>query len=407
MRPCRFYAINKNKEGFVCEYEAQESLLYFKLKGNKAFMEVNRYCNRFCPKFADCVVLADETYRKYRKANVIVNKFADGRISVLKKSNSFPVPKRIINDKADKSRAFVKINTDILFPRKKGASLSYLNKNIFRAGKRAKDMFYGYAMSNVWSYFFTFTFSPVLVENRYLAECTNALWQKFQDKLKHFDKNVKIANVPEDHKDGAQHFHAFITFSQDLPIVDYGDVSKLPQRECKGGPNKGKNGFCTYTEDGTFTYLPKCNYKFFLVPYYEFGELQRDSLGSVLFCLNKYPYGICSCAILPGDETNQQTVSNYIAKYLTKQSNLGYNKKRFMRTRNLRNKTKTTLLLNEDDFAEFCSANGLYLTDSKSNFQVYRNFGDEYIKEEYAEPVTEQVPEVLIAKEPLIESYEW
>ena len=35
MRPCRFYAINRGKEGFVCEYEAQESLLYFKLRGKK------------------------------------------------------------------------------------------------------------------------------------------------------------------------------------------------------------------------------------------------------------------------------------------------------------------------------------------------------------------------------------
>lgn len=375
MRPCRFYALNRGKDGFVCEYEAQESVLYFKLKGNKAFMELNTYCNKFCSRFADCVTLADETFRKYRKANVIINKFADGRISVIRKSTLFAVPAQIINDKSDKSRAFVKINLGLLFPRKKGATLSYLHKNIYLAGKRAKDTFYGFAMSNVWSYFFTFTFSPELVENRYVAEYTNSLWSDFQRRLKYFDEGVKIANVPEDHKDGAQHFHAFITFSQDLPIVDYGDVSKLPQRKCKGGPNKGKEGFCTYKEDGTFTCLPECDYKYFLVPYYEFGELQRDSLGSVLFCLNKYPYGICSCAILPGDETNQQTVSNYLSKYLTKQSNLGYNKKRFMRTRNLRNKTKITLLLNEDDFVEFCSANGLYLTDSKSKFEIYRNFG--------------------------------
>ncbi len=378
MRPCRFYAMNKGKEGFVCEYEAQEAILYFKLRGNKDFMEMNSYCNKFCPRFADCVRLADETFRKHRKANVVINRFADGRISVLKRNALFSVPEQVINDKTDKSRAFVKINMDVLFPRKKCATLSYLHKNIYRAGKRAKDTFFGFAMSNVWSYFFTFTFSPALVKDRYISEYTNSLWSEFQRRLKYFDKNVKIANVPEDHKDGAQHFHAFITFSEDLPIVDYGDVSKLPQRTCEGGPNKGKTGFCTYTKQGTFTFLPKCKYKYFLVPYYEFGELQRDSLGSVLFCLNKYPYGICSCAILPGDETNQQTVSNYLSKYLTKESNLGYNKKRFMRTRNLRNKTKTTLLLNEEDFEEFCLANGLYLTDSKEKFQVYRNFGDKY-----------------------------
>lgn len=379
MRPCRFYAINRGKEGFVCEYEAQESLLYFKLRGNKDFMEMNRYCNEFCPRLVECVTMSDESLRSTHRANVVVNRFADGSVSVLRMRMSFAVTDRVINDKSDKSRAFIKVlNLDALFPRKKSATISYLHKNMYRAGKHAKDKFFGYAKSNIWSYFFTFTFSPELVVDRYNAVFTNSLWSDFQRRLKYFDKDIKIANVPEDHKDGAQHFHAFLTFSEDLPIVDYGDVSKLPQRTCEGGPNKGKRGFCTYKKDGTFTVLPDCKYKYFLVPYYEFGELQRDSLGSVLFCLNKYPYGINSCAILPSDETNQSKVSAYCAKYLTKQSNLGYNKKRFMRTRNLNNKVKETLYLNDEQFESFCSENGLYKTDSKWRFDVYRNFGDKY-----------------------------
>lgn len=407
MRPCRFYAKNRGKEGFVCEYEEQESVLYFRLKGNKDFMETNDYCDKFCPKFAECVTLAGETFRSYRQANVVVNEFADGRRSILKRKSPFAVPERVINDKTDKTRSFIKVNSDLLFPRKPCATLSYLHRNIYRAGKRAKDTFYGYAMSNTWSYFFTFTFSPELVENRYNSDFTNALWSGFQRRLKFYDKEVRIANVPENHKDGAQHFHAFITFSEDLPIVDYGDVSKLPQRTCKGGPNKGKHGFCTYKEDGTFTCLPECKYKYFLVPYYEFGELRRDSLGSMLFCLNKYPYGICSCAILPADSANQQAVSNYLAKYLTKESNLGYNKKRFMHTRNLANKTKITLLLNDEQFEQYCQGSGIYLTDSKSKFDVYRNFGDEYVKTDDIEPVAEQVVEVPIVKEMLSVPQKW
>lgn len=377
MRPCCLYAKNRNKEGFRCEYEEIESRLFS--FSTKSMKEENTYYFKYCPNFIDCVILADDTYKRFRKANTVVNLFADGRISVLKKNNDFAVPEQIINDKADRTRAFGKVNMSLLIPRKKTATLSYLHKNIYRAGKRAKDTFYGYAMSNTWTYFFTFTFSDALVENRYNADFLNKLWSKFQDKVKHFDKDVKIATVPENHKDGAQHFHAFITFSSDLPIVDYGDISKLPQRTCEGGPNKGRTGFCTFDKNGMFTYLPKCNYKYFLVPYYHFGELQRDSLGSVLFCLNKYPYGINSCAILPGDETNQQTVSNYISKYLTKESNLGYNKKRFMKTRNLLNKQKVTLLLNDEEFEDFRLSYGLYKTDVKENrFTVYRNFGLSY-----------------------------
>lgn len=377
MRPCHFYAKNYGKEGFKCEYEQLEHPMY--VRSDRAFLFENTYCNRFCPKFADCVSLADETFRATRKANVVINRFADGKISVIRR-DEFAVPERIINDKTDRSRAFLKVNGNLLIPRKKVATPAYLAKNKYRAGRRAKDVFFGYALSNVWTYFFTFTFSPSLVQHRQDSQFTNFYWQRFQDKFKHFDKDLKIANVPEDHKDGAQHFHAFITTTEPLPIVDFGDISKLPQRTCKGGPDKGKTGFCTFTPQGEFTVQLKTPFKWYLVPYYNYGELQRDSLGSILFCLNKYPYGINSCAILPADETNQQTVSNYLAKYLTKQSNLGYNKKRFMHTRNLLNKTKTTLYLTDEEFKTFCEQNGLNLTEETDRFSVFRNYGTPLVR---------------------------
>ena len=377
MRPCHFYAKNKGKEGFTCEFESLEYPMF--VRADRDFLFENTYCNKFCPKLAECVHLADETYRQTRKANIVVNKFADGKISVLRR-DMFVVPERVINDKTDRSRLFLKVNGNLLIPRKKKATPSYLAKNIYRAGRRAKDVFYGYALSNVWTYFFTFTFSPSLVEHRQDSTFTNLCWQKFQDRFKHFDKGLKVANVPEDHKDGAQHFHAFITTTEPLPIVDFGDTSKLPQRTCKGGPNKGKTGFCTFTLEGELTVKPDVPYKWYLVPYYDYGELQRDSLGAMLFCLNKYPYGRNSCAILPADETNQQTVSNYLAKYMTKQNNLGYNKKRFMHTRNLDNKTKTTLFLTDAEFEQFCEQNGLNLCEETDRFAVYRNYGTPLVR---------------------------
>lgn len=378
MRPCYLYAKNYGKEGFVCEYEQLENPMYLRCAGNKDFLMDNTYCNKFCPKFEECIIMSGETYRVMRKANIVVNFFADGKISVLRREPFF-VPKRVYNDKADRSRSFLKVNGNLLIPRKEKATPYYWKRNVYRAGRRAKDTFYGYALSNTWMYFFTFTFSPSLTDNRYNSDFTNKLWSKFQNKFRHWDSYVKIANVPEDHKDGAQHFHAFITTTEPLPIVDFGDISKLPQRTCNGGANKGKTGFCTYTPQGTFTIKPQTSIKgWYLVPYYNYGELQKDSLGNPLFCLNKYLYGICSCAILPGDETNQQMVSNYLSKYLTKQTNLGYNKKRFMHTRNLLNKKKLTLYLADDNnFDKFCRRNNLFLYEDKGKFQVYRNFGTE------------------------------
>ena len=101
MRPCYFYAKNYGKEGFHCEYEDIESKLYLRYKNNRDFIDLNNYCNKFCPKFADCVKLADETFRTYRVANVVVNNFGNGKIEALKYKKEFRVPERVINDKTD------------------------------------------------------------------------------------------------------------------------------------------------------------------------------------------------------------------------------------------------------------------------------------------------------------------
>lgn len=374
MRPCRFYAINRKKDGFKCEYEEHESLLYFRLAAMNWDFELNSFCNRLCPKFADCVKLADETFRKFDKRNSVVNVFSDGRVEIVKYNKDFNVPLTVINDKSDRRRSFKLVNMDFLVPVKKEANQTRLRRSVMRAGKHAFDSFKGYALSNKWSYFFTFTFSPVIVPFRNNLFLVRDLWRKFQRLLKRLDSNSQILNAPEPHKDGALHFHCLLNLSQDLPIVDYGDISKLPQRTCNGGPDKGKTGFCTFTPEGTFTYLPKTKYKMFLVPYYNYGELQRSKLGDVLFCLNVYPYGINSCAILPGDETNQEKVGNYCSVYMMKDGNSQYNQRRFMRTRNVKGKTKETFLLSDEELQRFIELYSLqeYKTDDK--LTVYRNF---------------------------------
>ncbi len=374
MRPCRFYALNTGKEGFKCEFEEQEHSSFLRYRHNKDFIELNTYCNRFCPRFSDCVKLADETFRNFREANVVVNNFGDGRVELVVYNEPFKVLEQVINDKSDHRRCFKLVNMDFLVPVKEGATLSKLHKCVYRAGKRAFDTFTGYARSNKWDYFFTFTFSPHIVPARHNDFVIRDLWRKLQLKLKRLDNGCRILNAPEPHADGARHYHTLISFSHDLPIVDYGDISKLPQRTCMGGKNKGKTGFCTFTKEGTFTCLPKTNYKLFLVPYYDYGELQRSSLGDVLFCLNAYPYGINSCAIMPGDETNQAKVARYVSVYMMKESNSQYNQKRFMRTNNVEGKIKLSLSLNDDDLRQFLSGTNMQEFKSTEKCTVYRNF---------------------------------
>lgn len=374
MHPCRFYALNTGKEGFVCEFEEQEHSLFLHYKDNRDFIELNSYCNKYCPRFADCVKLADETFRTFRPANVVCNDFGNGKLEVVVYKEQFKVPERVINDKADRRRCFRLVNMDFLVPLKKDATVAKLHKTVYRAGKRAFDTFTGYARSNKWDYFFTFTFSPEIVPDRGNMFVIRDLWRKFQIKLKRLDPGCRILNAPEPHKDGARHYHTLICFSYDLPIVDYGDLSVLPQRTCEGGPNKGKTGFCTFTKDGTFTILPKTSYPLFLIPYYSYGELQRSKLGDALFCLNVYPFGINSCAIMPGDDTNQAKVARYISAYMMKDGNSQYNQKRFMRTQNVAGKVKVTLQLKDDDLQDLINGANLQEYKSTDKLTVFRNF---------------------------------
>lgn len=370
MRPCRFYALNRGKEGFRCEYEAVESLRF--LYSNDR--EENDYCNKFCPKFAECVTLAGETFRTHVKKNTVVNDFGDGRKEVVVYKKDFKVPTSVINDTSDKTRCFKLINMDFLFPVKENATPSHLRKCIARSAKHSLDNFKGYALSNKWTYFFTFTFSPQLVEGRNNDFVIRELWRKQQLRFKHADKGCEILIAPEPHKDGSRHYHALMNFSVDLPIVDYGDLSKLPQRTCTGGLYKGRTGFCTFTPEGTFTVLPKTSYKVFLMPYYEYGVLQKSKLGDKLFCINIYPYGRNSCAILPGDDTNQLRVGNYLSVYMLKDGNSQYNQKRFIRTRNVRGKMKFTLHLAQEDVSELVEGSGLKMFKENDKMIVYRNF---------------------------------
>ena len=324
-----------------------------------------------CPNFLICVKQSGETLKTYKYVNTTINDYGDGKIEIIRYNNTFKALDKSINDKTDKSRSFKKVD-DLLIPKKPTATLAKLNKLINKSTARAQKNFNLYSRANKWSYFFTFTFSPSLGFDRFDDEFIKSCWRKLQRQLKYLDKDVKIMEVHERHENGAIHFHAPITFTKDLPIVDYGDITKLPQRTCNGGLYKGKTGFCTFKKDGTFTLLPSSKYKTFLVPYYNYGELQHSSLGDMLFCLSSYKYGINSCAILPLDDTNQGKVASYLSTYCSKQSNLGYNTKRFRRTRNIACGSSETTLCDNDKFGELILQNDLQVYKETNDYTIWR-----------------------------------
>lgn len=364
MLPCCFYAKNRDKAGFKCPYSAVNFWGYQTVDG----MKTVRYDD--CPNLLICVKLSGESFRDYKKANAVVNDYGNGKIEIVYHKKEFNVMSVNINDNIDRSRCFKKIN-DVLVPVKENATPAKLNKIIDKSTNRAHKNFNLYSRANMWSYFFTFTFSPSII-NRFDDEVVKGCWRKLQRQLKSIDSGIKIMEVHERHENGALHFHAPITFTKDLPIVDYGDISRLPQRTCNGGKDKGKTGFCTFTQEGKFTLLPDTYHKVFLVPYYSYGEIQRSSLGDMLFCLNCYKYGINSCAILPLDNTNQGKVASYLSTYCSKQSNLGYNTKRFRHTRNINCGTSESVYLDENVLNEVISQNDMQIYKESDKITVFR-----------------------------------
>ena len=87
---------------------------------------------------------------------------------------------------------------------------------------RTINNIYELAFANNWEYFFTFTFSPDKVDRYNYEECYKKL-SKFLNNLKNKKcPELKYLVVPEQHKDGAWHFHALILGISFDMLVDSG-----------------------------------------------------------------------------------------------------------------------------------------------------------------------------------------
>lgn len=98
----------------------------------------------------------------------------------------------------------------------------YKMKNLARTRQRVLM----YAKSCDWEWFLTFTLSPDCIDRYDYAECSKVMRQWLNNQKKRFAPDLKYIVVPEQHKDGAWHFHALLADVGTMVFADSGIVQK-------------------------------------------------------------------------------------------------------------------------------------------------------------------------------------
>lgn len=237
----------------------------------------------------------------------------------------------ITGEKVVRGRSFEKVG-DLLKPLHDGVTIEKYEKSIRSAQKRAKENYYGYAFSNAWKYFLTATIS--VNEFDYSDDAVKLYWSLFRKKLQYYFPNVKIICVPERHNNERAniHFHALVG------ECDLSNFIKIAISKKTGKPIKTKKGNqvynCTLWDKG-FTQL---------------------------------------CIIDNVDYIQQIKSVCYLAKYLVKDNNIGYNQKKYYRTNNLDYKNKLMLYQTEYEIAHTIKDGYFETHKDNDRFTVYRRF---------------------------------
>lgn len=84
-------------------------------------------------------------------------------------------------------------------------------RSVVNSVNRTKGMIYNYARGNVWEWFITLTFSKDKVNRYDYEECSKKLRKWLNNIRVKYAKDLKYLVVPEQHKDGAWHFHGLLS----------------------------------------------------------------------------------------------------------------------------------------------------------------------------------------------------
>ena len=110
---------------------------------------------------------------------------------------------------------------------------------------RAKKKIYDIARSNMWEWFLTFTFNGEKVERYSYGECTKKLSVWLMNMRKECPDMVYLV-IPEQHKDGAFHFHGLFANVEGLNFEDSGKLDDEGRKVYNVG--KYRWGFTTATQ---------------------------------------------------------------------------------------------------------------------------------------------------------------
>lgn len=166
---------------------------------------------------------------------------------------------------------------------------------IYNSQNRSINKIYEITRSNKWDYFITLTFSPEVVDRYNYDDITKVLHNWLKNIKQNYSKNLKYIIVPELHKDGAYHFHGLIADIGNLKLVD--------------------SGYKTKTKD-------------------------------IIYNIENYYLGFTTCTKVK----NNQKVSSYITKYITKDLCVTTKgKKRFWYSYNLNKPRKEYIKLDKED----------------------------------------------------------
>lgn len=93
--------------------------------------------------------------------------------------------------------------------------------NLFHSLNRTKNKIYTYARCVAWEWFVTFTFSPEKVNRYDYTECSR-LVRRWLNNQRRNAPDLFYLIVPEQHKDGAWHFHGLLSNTGNMKFSDSG-----------------------------------------------------------------------------------------------------------------------------------------------------------------------------------------
>jgi len=189
---------------------------------------------------------------------------------------------------------------------------------------RTKNKVYDYARANTWDYFLTFTFNPEQTDRYSYEETSKKMAKWFNNMRQRKAPNLKYIAVPEQHKDGAYHFHALVSNIGEISLTD---------------------------------------------------SLKRTKQGDIIYNLPNYKYGYTTATTVK----DSLRASNYITKYITKEMCQVQNRKRYWNSKNLEQGQEKTQLISKEQVEVLKNA---YRASAKKSKKIEVNGGDFYMEKE-------------------------